>query len=61
MTETITVQVRALRENLRDILDAVMLGNHISITRHGKEVAVLTSPQWHKRAAAALAAAEQNE
>lgn len=54
MTETTTMQVGEFRANLRDALDAVMIGNRITITRAGKPAAVLLPPELAARALAAL-------
>jgi prevent-host-death family protein len=38
------------RRNLRDLLDEVALGAHVTILRYDKPAAVLVPVEWHKQA-----------
>jgi prevent-host-death family protein len=45
MSETITMRSSDVRTKFSEALDAVMLGNTVVITRHGRQIAVLAPPQ----------------
>ena len=44
MTETVTVTASAVRAELTRLLAAVVNGQRVEITKHGKVVALLSSP-----------------
>jgi antitoxin (DNA-binding transcriptional repressor) of toxin-antitoxin stability system len=47
------------RLKMREILTAVEQGEHVAISRYATPTAIVVSPEWHEKAAAALEASER--
>jgi antitoxin (DNA-binding transcriptional repressor) of toxin-antitoxin stability system len=61
MTEQISLTSSDLQRRGRDVLDAVLVGRHVEITRWNRAVAIVVSPEWYQRAADLMTAAETGE
>jgi prevent-host-death family protein len=59
-TDITTVPSRDLQRRTREVLNAVMTGRHVFVSRWDKPEAVVVSADWYDRAVTALFNAEVN-
>ncbi len=54
MTERITLTSSDLQRRGRKVLDAVMVGKHVELTRWNDTVAIVVGPDWYAQALRAM-------
>jgi antitoxin (DNA-binding transcriptional repressor) of toxin-antitoxin stability system len=61
MADEKIMQSRDLQRHSREILDAILKGRHVHITRYNRPHAIMVPPDWYEQASRLMAAAEQDE